>query len=62
MTREDLAGLRAHGFADGDLLGICEVTAYYAYANRLADGLGASLEPELAGEAPDTASPEGESP
>ena len=29
---------------DGDILELCEVVAYYAYANRIVDGLGVSLE------------------
>ncbi|MFT5048790.1 MAG: putative peroxidase-related enzyme [Chlamydiales bacterium] len=45
MEREDVAALRAVGFEDSDVLAICEVTAYYAYVNRIADGLGVTLEP-----------------
>jgi len=45
VTREDVDALRAAGFSDEDVLHICEVTAYYAYANRIADGLGLELEP-----------------
>ncbi len=37
-------GLRSVGFADADVLAIVEVAAYYAYANRIADGLGIQLE------------------
>ena len=40
----DVDRLRAAGFSDEDVLAICEVTAYYAYANRMADGLGVTLE------------------
>jgi alkylhydroperoxidase family enzyme len=36
--------LRAAGFGDADVLAIVEVTSYYAYANRIADGLGVALE------------------
>ena len=36
----DVDGLRQAGFTDRDVLDIVEVTAYYAYANRIADGLG----------------------
>lgn len=60
MTRDDLDELRAVGFADADLLAICEVTAYYAYVNRIADGLGVDLEPDLAAdEPPDSPNPSG---
>lgn len=45
MTREDVDALREAGFSDEDVLHICEVTAYYAYVNRIADGLGVELEP-----------------
>ena len=42
---DDVKALRAAGFTDRDVLDIVEVTAYYAYANRIADGLGITLEP-----------------
>ncbi len=45
VTRADVDALRAAGFADRDVLEICEVTAYYAYVNRIADGLGVQVEP-----------------
>ena len=44
MTAEDLVPLRASGLGDADILAVAEVTAYYAYANRIADGLGVTLE------------------
>lgn len=44
MTRDDSEDLRAHGFDDAALLDITQVAAYYAYVNRLADGLGVELE------------------
>ncbi|MCJ7780819.1 MAG: hypothetical protein MUQ27_08325 [Acidimicrobiia bacterium] len=42
---DDVEALRAAGFTDRDVLDIVEVTAYYADANRIADGLGITLEP-----------------
>ena len=45
MTSNDVEQLRVVGFGDRDILDIAEVTAYYAYANRIADGLGVELEP-----------------
>ena len=36
--------LRSVGFEDADVLAIVEVASYYAYANRIADGLGVLLE------------------
>ena len=44
VTESDVAALRDVGFTDRDILDICTVTAYYAYANRIADGLGVQLE------------------
>jgi uncharacterized peroxidase-related enzyme len=44
MAREDVAGLRAAGFSDADILDINQITGYYAFVNRLADGLGVELE------------------
>jgi len=44
MIEADVLELRHHGFSDLDVLHIAEVTAYYAYANRIADGLGIPLE------------------
>ncbi len=44
MSRADVEDLRRTGFADADILAIAEVTAYYAYVNRIADGLGVELE------------------
>ena len=45
MSEADLAPLREAEFTDRDILDIVEVTAYYAYANRIADGLGLQPEP-----------------
>ena len=44
MTESDVETLRTVGFSDRDILDIAEVTAYYAYANRIADGLGVDTE------------------
>ena len=51
MSQEDLEPLREQGFSDADILHIAEVTAYYAYVNRIADGLGVELEPWIWGDA-----------
>ncbi|MFV9673670.1 MAG: peroxidase-related enzyme [Acidimicrobiia bacterium] len=45
MNSEDVEALHAVGFTDRDVLDVVEVIAYYAYANRIADGLGITLEP-----------------
>ncbi len=44
VTRDDVEALRDAGFTDRDILDIAETTAYYAYVNRLASGLGVPLE------------------
>ena len=44
MTEGDIARLRDCGFSDRAILDIAQVAAYYAYVNRIADGLGVSLE------------------
>ena len=48
MNHTDVAALRSAGFEDRDVLAIAEVAAYYAYANRIADGLGVAVEPWVA--------------
>ena len=40
----DVENLRNVGFTDTDVLHITEVVGYYAYANRIADGLGIPFE------------------
>lgn len=44
MTLDDIEMLRTAGFNDRAILDIAQIVAYYAYANRIADGLGISLE------------------
>jgi uncharacterized peroxidase-related enzyme len=44
VTEDDIRVLRDAGFEDIDILHIAEVVGYYAYANRIADGLGIPLE------------------
>jgi len=44
MDESDVATLRENGFSDDAVLDICQITAYYAYVNRIADGLGVELE------------------
>ncbi|NNF64777.1 MAG: peroxidase [Acidimicrobiia bacterium] len=44
MAESDVVALRDVGFSDRDILDICEVVSYYAYVNRVADGLGVQLE------------------
>jgi uncharacterized peroxidase-related enzyme len=44
MVEEDVIALREAGFSDADILDINQITGYYAFVNRLADGLGVELE------------------
>jgi len=44
MEQEDVIRLREAGFSDAAVLDINQVTGYYAFVNRLADGLGVGLE------------------
>ena len=44
MTQSDVVALREAGFSDAAILDINQVTGYYAFVNRLADGLGVTLE------------------
>lgn len=44
VTREDVDRLREHGFDDRMIHDVAAVTGYFAFVNRLADGLGIELE------------------
>ena len=44
MMKGDVEDLRGVGFTDEDILAIAEITSYYAFVNRIADGLGVELE------------------
>ena len=46
MRQEDVERLREQGFSDVAIHDIVQVTALFAYYNRLADGLGIDPEPE----------------
>ena len=47
MRPDDLEPLRAVGLDDDAIHDICAVAAYFAYINRIADGLGVDLEPGM---------------
>lgn len=49
VTGGDVAALRSAGFDDRAIHDICAITAYYAFVNRLADGLGVELEHRFPG-------------
>ena len=46
MVAEDLAPMREAGLTDEEILHACEITSYFNYVNRMADGLGVTLEPD----------------
>jgi len=48
IREADVEALRAHGFDDRAIHDCCNVVAYFAYANRVADGLGVELEDDRA--------------
>ena len=43
---QDIENLRKEGFDDRAIHDICAIAAYYAFVNRIADGLGVELEDE----------------
>lgn len=44
MRGQDVGALREAGLDDRAILDVAEVTAYFNFVNRLADGLGVELE------------------
>ena len=44
IVEADIQLLRTHGFDDRAIHDICSITAYFAFVNRIADGLGVELE------------------
>ena len=45
MAASDVEGLRGHDFGDRAIHDICAIVGYFAFVNRIADGLGVELEP-----------------
>lgn len=52
VTRDDIEDLRSAGFDDGQILEINQVTAYFAYANRMVLGLGIDTDGDIIGLSP----------
>jgi uncharacterized peroxidase-related enzyme len=46
MQETDLDPMREASLSDRDILDVTLITAYFAYVNRLADGLGVNIESE----------------
>jgi alkylhydroperoxidase family enzyme len=47
MSPDDLEPMRHAGLDDPAIHDVCAVAAYFAYINRIADGLGVDLEPGM---------------
>ncbi len=45
VSRDDVQVLRDAGFSDTAIHDIVQITGFFSYYNRLADGLGIELEP-----------------
>jgi uncharacterized peroxidase-related enzyme len=59
VAREDIENMRNAGFDDGQILEINQVTAYFAYANRMVLGLGINTDNDIIGLSPgDNADPD----
>lgn len=44
MAKADVEKLQEEGFSDAAILDINQITGYFNFVNRLADGLGVELE------------------
>jgi uncharacterized peroxidase-related enzyme len=44
VTGDDVQSLREAGFGERAILDIAQITAYFAFVTRLADGLGVTME------------------
>lgn len=47
MTREDVDALKEAEFSEQAISDAAQVVGYFNYINRIADGLGVDLEPEM---------------
>ncbi len=52
MNPRDIDALKAAGLSEVEILDVNQITGYFAYVNRLADGLGVPLEEYWPSEAP----------
>jgi uncharacterized peroxidase-related enzyme len=52
VTEDSIAALRNAGLSDGEILEVNQVTAYFAYANRMVNGLGIDTRDEIVGLSP----------
>jgi len=47
VSVSDVGSLREAGFDDRAIHDICAIVGYFAFVNRMADGLGVELEPRF---------------
>jgi len=47
MLESDVRGLETFGFSQNAISDAAQVIGYFNYINRVADGLGVDLEPEM---------------
>jgi len=52
IEHDTIENLRRHGFDDGQILELNQVTAYFSYANRMVLGLGVSTDGDILGLSP----------
>lgn len=52
-TREDIQKLKAEGWSEEQVSSAAQIIGYFNHLNRLADGLGVDLEPEMRGNEPE---------
>ena len=58
VTEDQIADLRKAGFIDGEILEANQVISYFAYANRVALGLGVTTEGDTLGLSPSSSRPD----
>jgi alkylhydroperoxidase family enzyme len=50
LSRDDIAGLRTHGFDDRAILQITLIASWFNYINRVADALGVGRDDPVSGD------------
>ena len=53
-TREDVEGLKAAGWSEEQIVSAAQIIGYFNHLNRIADGLGIDLEPEMQSDKPES--------
>ena len=54
MAEADVEAAREAGASDGEIFEVNQVAAYFAYSNRLLNGLGITTDGDVLGESPPT--------